>query len=391
MYEKFAKNELKNNLFEYATSELSQDAFICWLASYAHEEAEKDAALNECARKMLEMFVPEFEGKNFKLLNVERQVDKIDVLLTVECEKKVYKIIVEDKTYTSEHDNQLKRYVDGLAEKHEENTVIVKGVYYKTGFQSDLSSVEDAHYEIISREKMLNLMQQYVDKTNNQIFISYYNYWNSKQNLVETFKTLPVVDWSWWAVYGFYDYLHKELQGKKLGSWYGYVANPSGGFHALSVWVLDNEDRIYLNNENKVIVDKEKLKKYNDADKQNEKVDETFKYKYSFYFHIRTTLKNGKIKAIIVDWKIENYLKVNESNSLTKEERRKLYKEMRDEFIKLLENNNVKLEKISRIGNGKCVTLGSICLDKNGNYENLKEEIFNISDKYNEILKKIKN
>ena len=45
MYEKFAKNELKNNLFEYATSELSQDAFICWLASYAHEEAEKDAAL----------------------------------------------------------------------------------------------------------------------------------------------------------------------------------------------------------------------------------------------------------------------------------------------------------------------------------------------------------
>lgn len=74
-----------------------------------------------------------------------------------------------------------------------------------------MSSVKEAHYEIISREKMLDLMQQYVDKTNNQIFISYYNYWNSKQNLVETFKTLPVVDWSWWAVYGFYDHCILKL------------------------------------------------------------------------------------------------------------------------------------------------------------------------------------
>lgn len=63
---------------------------------------------------------------------------------------------------------------------------------------------------------------------------------------------------------------------------------------------------------------------------------------------------------------------------------------MRDEFIKLLENNNVKLEKISRIGNGKCVTLGSICLDKNGNYKDLEKEILNISEKYKEILEKIK-
>ena len=61
MYEKFAKNELKNNLFEYATSELSQDAFICWLASYAHEEAEKDAALNPAGE---ESFRPGPHGLN---------------------------------------------------------------------------------------------------------------------------------------------------------------------------------------------------------------------------------------------------------------------------------------------------------------------------------------
>ena len=42
---------LKNNLFTYATKELSQDAFLCWLASYALEDAEPDDALRSCARE----------------------------------------------------------------------------------------------------------------------------------------------------------------------------------------------------------------------------------------------------------------------------------------------------------------------------------------------------
>ena len=253
MYENFDKNELKNNLFEYATSELSQDAFICWLASYAHEEAEKDEALNECARKMLEMFVSDFKGKNFKLLNVERQVDNVDVLLTVDCEGVIYKIIVEDKTYTSEHDKQLERYKGNLEDQHKADKFIIKGVYYKTGFQSNLNSVKKAGYQPIGREEMLGLMKPYAGKTNNQIFISYYNYWNSKQKLVESFEALPVVDWSWWAVYGFYDYLHtkaKFLSRRGFNSNYSYVANMSGGFECLHIPLQDENKGLFIVVEN---------------------------------------------------------------------------------------------------------------------------------------------
>ena len=75
---------LKNNLFNYATSELSQDAFLCWLASYTLEDAEPDDTLRSCAREMLELFVPEFNGHPFTLTDVERQVWHIDVLLTAE-------------------------------------------------------------------------------------------------------------------------------------------------------------------------------------------------------------------------------------------------------------------------------------------------------------------
>lgn len=364
MYEKFAKNELKNNLFEYATSELSQDAFICWLASYAHEEAEKDAALNECARKMLEMFVPEFEGKNFKLLNVERQVDKIDVLLTVECEKKVYKIIVEDKTYTSEHDNQLKRYVDGLAEKHEENTVIVKGVYYKTGFQSDLSSVEDAHYEIISREKMLNLMQQYVDKTNNQIFISYYNYWNSKQKLVETFKTLPVIDWGWWAVYGFYDYLHTKtdfLDNHEFKSNYSYVSNVAGGFECFHMPLKDANKELF-------IVD------------QIDKDGKVIEHKCWLYLQIETIIGPEKTN-------MEIRLKVandNENNS-----RVDTY-DLKNKFLTKYVYGHTKFVKPASLRTGKWMTVGiyDVKFGENDGIDVLMKSLEDAISDYKMILEK---
>lgn len=364
MYEKFAKNELKNNLFEYATSELSQDAFICWLASYAHEKAEKDAALNECARKMLEMFVPEFKDKNFKLLDVERQVDNVDVLLTVECEEKIYKIIVEDKTYTSEHDNQLERYKKELKEKHEENAVIVKGVYYKTGFQSDLSSVEKAGYEKISREKMLNLMQQYADKTNNQIFISYYNYWNSKQKLVETFETLPVVDWGWWAVYGFYDYLHTKtdfLDNHEFKSNYSYVSNVAGGFECFHMPLKDANKELF-------IVD------------QIDKDGKVIKHKCWLYLQIETII-GAKKTNMEIRLKVAND---NENNT-----RVNTY-DLKNKFLTKYVYGNTKFVKPASLRTGKWMTVGiyDVKFGENDGIEVLMKSLENAISDYKMILEK---
>ena len=81
---------LKNNLFNYATSELSQDAFLCWLASYALEDAEPDDTLRSCAREMLELFVPEFNVLPFTLTDVERQVWHIDALLASDLSRGLF-------------------------------------------------------------------------------------------------------------------------------------------------------------------------------------------------------------------------------------------------------------------------------------------------------------
>ena len=44
------ENKYSNNLFEYATSELSQDAFIAWFLSHLMEaNRQKDPAITKCA------------------------------------------------------------------------------------------------------------------------------------------------------------------------------------------------------------------------------------------------------------------------------------------------------------------------------------------------------
>ena len=232
---------LKNNLFNYATSELSQDAFLCWLASYALEDAEPDAALRACAKEMLELFVPELKGRPFTLENVERQVGHIDVLLTAELEGTIYKIIVEDKTYTREHSNQLARYMKEVQEKYP--TCIPCGVYYKTGFQSDLSAVSEAKYQYVSLEMMLNLFRPYVEKINSQIFRDYYGYWITYLENAQRYQELPPAQWSSGQCYCFFDALQNSdfLKGQYAWIGYGYVANQSGGFQG--IWLGPENDR----------------------------------------------------------------------------------------------------------------------------------------------------
>lgn len=244
---------MKNNLFNYATSELSQDAFICWLTSFALGTS-PDPVLKNCAIQLIKLFVPELSSVDFTLTQIEHQValskkNRLDVLLTVEAVGRVYKIIVEDKTYTSEGDNQLQRYVDEATAKFP--GCIIRGVYYKTGFQCDLSAAKNAGYTIINRKQLVDFMRDFATATTNQIFLDYYNYWSTYQNETELFQTLPLSQWGYKQVYGFYDYLKESAYFADNGLWfgYGYVPNKNNGFYGLwagsDIYSITINDKIY--------------------------------------------------------------------------------------------------------------------------------------------------
>lgn len=230
-------NNMENNLFNYATKELSQDAFICWLMSYAKEGSKADVALTECAKNLIKKFIPDLETANLDeiiVTEIEKQHKNIDVLLTVNNK---YKVIIEDKTSSMEHDNQLKRYYEEI--KTEFPGFEVLGIFFKTGFQSDYSEVDSAGYIVFDLNTILKLFQPFVEKIHNNIFLDFYEYYFTFQHEAKQFDEKPVNEWDWRQVNAFYDYIKKNhalvtsSDGHIMDCNYGYVPNYSGGFDGM--------------------------------------------------------------------------------------------------------------------------------------------------------------
>lgn len=228
---------MSNNLFSYATSELSQDAFICWLLSFAMKDCKKDDNLSACAKDFIRFFIPELDAEIYLSEPPKKQYKSVDVLITVNDK---YKVIIEDKTFSSEHDNQLLRYKEIVENDFPDYTVI--GVYYKTGFQSDLKNVYEANYKICDRKNILELIERHINNTKNNILIDYYEHIKSLDDEVSLFYTLPVGEWGWSQINGFYDYCQKNLVDTGMSFTYGYVPNKDGGFEGM--WIYNDTYKV---------------------------------------------------------------------------------------------------------------------------------------------------
>lgn len=243
---------MKNNLFAYASSELSQDAFLCWLLSFAMSDAEDESELRECAESFLRKALGNINlSQNEKIIvnEIARQVKHADILVSINGK---YKLIIEDKTYSSEHDNQLARYKEEIKKAFPEYSV--HGAYYKTGFQSDYSKVREAGYTIIDRKTMIDIMRPFAERIDNRIWLDYYEYLTYIENETGLFRDRRVSEWGYYQINGFYDYLKCSgiLESFGVSGNYGYVHNSSGGFYAmwLGKWdkpcILDIECEFYL-------------------------------------------------------------------------------------------------------------------------------------------------
>lgn len=219
------------NIFTYATSELSQDAFILWLLDWANPEFEKeDQALCDTAQDFVRLLLNE---KDLKVTSVkcQKQEHHIDVFAII---NEQYALIVEDKTNTSEHGDQIRRYYEWVNKEKKYSDLSIHCVYYKTGNESAFKltrltqkydeEFKSEHFSIVTREEVLELFKHC--SSQNAIFIDYVAHIQSIQDATEAYLTKSIEQWNWIAWQGFYMNLEKELNE---GDW-GYVANQSGGF-----------------------------------------------------------------------------------------------------------------------------------------------------------------
>jgi hypothetical protein len=131
----------KPNLFNYATSELSQDAMICWMTDWINQR--NDQSMRDLAFEFLNAFLKLHNTvitlNEFISLEIRKQYENIDVLLKLVTLNKIIYILIEDKTGTTEHSGQLQRYyniVSKIAE-HEKLPYQIIGIYFKTRFIYD--------------------------------------------------------------------------------------------------------------------------------------------------------------------------------------------------------------------------------------------------------------
>ena len=199
-------NESKtNNLFSFATSELSQDAFFCWSLNWLSVKEDTEDPYYKYGKAMLDLFLgnnkkDEYTDVLIKKQFVVKQENNskgkkgiIDILVLFKIEGKTHALIIEDKTHSSEHSDQIAMYKNNLPltlktsndaeiepykDLSRENTYTA---YVKTGimYSQDIF-MKNTVNTVVDFDRLYSLLKSYSLKSKeaitSDIFLDYYHY-----------------------------------------------------------------------------------------------------------------------------------------------------------------------------------------------------------------------
>jgi hypothetical protein len=214
------------NLFRYATKELSQDAFVCWLLAWADEgNAQANETLHHAGEAFLNALLrlhDKTPGGKVRVA-VRQQVRGADIV--VEVGNRIV-LLIEDKVDAGTHGDQLGRYRHAVGQKYPDREVLP--IFLKTGDQSDYRRVEAAGYRPFLRRELLALLRPWRERTNNAILADFTEHLERRDAEIEAYAAEPVPAWTKrrdpWI--GLYQRLRREIPDFD----WGYVSNPRGGF-----------------------------------------------------------------------------------------------------------------------------------------------------------------
>jgi hypothetical protein len=251
---------MKPNIFALATKELSQDAFFTWLLQWADASNSLfDSELTLTAQEFVRWLIRQDSDYVISSVEAGRQLNNIDIWALVNNE---FFIVIEDKTNTREHSNQLARYRDFITDHHKDKNYKFIFIYLKTGNESivTLQKIKNENYVTIDRKGILGILDRYEVK--NDIFVEFRKYLSTIEEQTNACTTLNEITSHYKSAEGFYMVLQNLIA--ETTDW-GYVANQTGGFLGFWYhWTYHTDYQLYIQIENSVNTDerdvKEKIK-----------------------------------------------------------------------------------------------------------------------------------
>lgn len=232
----------KPNLFSWANKELEQDAFLCWLITWAKPSNKKyDVSLNAAGQIFVKELLKTHNIQDDEIIDIslKKQYKRgdiaIDIVVKVTTEKQTVTLVIEDKVNANDYNN-LKKYLEKIENDKTYQNTLIKGVFIKTKNQATYSKVLNCGYSIFLRKDFL----RYFDltktlKITNNIFLDFQEHLIEIDENINSYLTKNIGDWNRNSWIGFYEYLQTKT---KFKTW-GYVSNPNGGFLS-SNWVWND-------------------------------------------------------------------------------------------------------------------------------------------------------
>lgn len=197
------------NIFDYATKELSQDAFLAWLFKWAEEQYKDEYKdVHDATTKFIQEIINKYNKKfektiiidEIKTVDIYKQTDHIDLWIVI---NNSLNIVIEDKTYYKQHDNQLETYKQKvekwcndknkdikqdyvlfyykLGELEEEETAVCdKYKYYILKIDDLYQNYKNVNHELINNYFTCHYKSDSLDNYDNKSISYFYNYLQTK-------------------------------------------------------------------------------------------------------------------------------------------------------------------------------------------------------------------
>lgn len=183
---------MKPNFFQYATNELSQDAFFCWLLKWSHENNKNvHPRLFEISHSFLKYIIPEEYTDNLIVEKCELHMQKKNMDFICNLNDSVI-IHFEDKIKANTTKNQLTKYKKTLSKDYSDYKTY--HIYLKTEliWQKERNLINENGYKIVDLFNVADILTPHAE---NDIYEDFRS--NIKQRIKSYFEYNKVAQKKW--------------------------------------------------------------------------------------------------------------------------------------------------------------------------------------------------